>query len=400
MSADGTGKRTVRDLDAAGLRVLLRADLNAPLAGGAVADDTRLRESLPTIRLLLDGGASVLVCSHLGRPGGKRAAALSLAPVAARLAALLGQPVAFADDCMGPAADAVARALAPGQCALLENLRFHAGEEANDAAFAAALAAHADAFVNDAFGAAHRAHASTAGVAAILPAVAGLLLEKEVRYLGGLVANPPRPFAAVVGGAKVSTKIAAIDHLLPRLDRLLLGGGMANAFLKASGLNVGASPVEDGLLDAARAILDRAAETGVAVHLPADVMVAERIAADAPAAVVPADAIPDGMMALDAGPATLDAFAAALADAAAVVWNGPLGVFELAPFADGSRGLAHALAALDAVTVVGGGETAAVVAREGLAARFTHVSTGGGASLEMLEGRTLPGVAALDDAIV
>ena len=398
MSADGTGKRTVRDLDAAGLRVLLRADLNAPLADGAVADDTRLRESLPTIRLLLDGGASVLVCSHLGRPGGKRDAALSLAPVAARLAELLGQPVAFADDCIGPAADAVARALAPGQIALLENLRFHAGEEANDAAFAAALAAHAAAFVNDAFGAAHRAHASTAGVAAILPAVVGLLLEKEVRYLGGLVANPPRPFAAVVGGAKVSTKIAAIDHLLPKLDRLLLGGGMANAFLKTSGLNVGASPVEDGLLDAARAILDRAAEAGVAVHLPADVVVAERIAADAPAAVVPAAAIPDGMMALDAGPATLDAFATALADAAAVVWNGPLGVFELAPFAGGSRGLAHALAALDAVTVVGGGETAAVVAREGLAARFTHVSTGGGASLEMLEGRTLPGVAALDDA--
>ena len=400
MSAGGTGKRTVRDLDAAGLRVLLRADLNAPLAGGAVADDTRLRESLPTIRLLLDGGASVLVCSHLGRPGGKRDAALSLAPVAERLAELLGRPVAFADDCVGPAADAVARALAPGRIALLENLRFHAGEEANDAAFAAALAAHADAFVNDAFGAAHRAHASTAGVAAILPAVAGLLLEREVRYLGGLVANPPRPFAAVVGGAKVSTKIAAIDHLLPKLDRLLLGGGMANAFLKASGLSVGASPVEDGLLDAARAILDRAAETGVAVHLPADVVVAERIAADAPAAVAPADAIPDGMMALDAGPATLDAFAAALADAAAVVWNGPLGVFELAPFAGGSRGLAHALAALDAVTVVGGGETAAVVAREGLAARFTHVSTGGGASLEMLEGRTLPGVAALDDAVV
>ncbi len=400
MSADGIGKRTVRDLDAAGLRVLLRADLNAPLDGGAVADDTRLRESLPTIRLLLDGGASVIVCSHLGRPGGKRDAALSLAPVAARLAELLGQPVAFADDCVGPAADAVARALAPGEAALLENLRFHPGEEANDAAFAAALAAHADAFVNDAFGAAHRAHASTAGVAALLPAVAGLLLEKEARYLGGLVANPPRPFAAVVGGAKVSGKIAAIDHLLPKLDRLLLGGGMANAFLKAGGANVGASPVEDGLLDAARAILDRAAAAGVAMHLPVDVVVAERIAADAPAAVVPAHAVPDGMMALDVGPATLDAFGKALADAAAVVWNGPLGVFELAPFAGGSRGLAHALAALDAVTVVGGGETAAVVAREGLAERFTHVSTGGGASLEMLEGKELPGLAALDDAVV
>ena len=398
MSADGIGKRTVRDLDAAGLRVLVRADLNAPLADGAVADDTRLRASLPTIRLLLGGGASVVVCSHLGRPGGTRDAALSLAPVAARLGELLGHPVTFADDCVGPAAEAVTRALAPGGAALLENLRFHPGEEANDAAFARALAAHADAFVNDAFGAAHRAHASTAGVAALLPAVAGLLLERETRYLGALVANPPRPFAAVVGGAKVSSKIAAIDHLLPRLDRLLLGGGMANTFLKARGARVGASLVEDGLLDDARAILDRAADMGVAVHLPADAVVAERPAADAPTAIAPADAVPDGMMALDAGPATLDAFARALADAAAVVWNGPPGVFELAPFAGGSRGLAHAIAALDATTVVGGGETAAVVAREGLAARFTHVSTGGGASLEMLEGKELPGVAALDDA--
>ena len=398
MSADGIGKRTVRDLDARGLRVLVRADLNAPLADGAVADDTRLRASLPTIRLLLDGGASVVVCSHLGRPGGTRAAALSLAPVAARLGGLLGRPVAFADDCVGPAAEAVTRALAPGEAALLENLRFHPGEEANDAAFARALAAHAAAFVNDAFGAAHRAHASTAGVAALLPAVAGLLLERETRYLGALVANPPRPFAAVVGGAKVSSKIAAIDHLLPTLDRLLLGGGMANTFLKARGARVGASLVEDGLLDAARAILERAADAGVAVHLPADAVVAGRIAADAPTAIAPADAVPDGMMALDAGPATLDAFARALADAATVVWNGPLGVFELAPFSGASRGLAHAIAALDATTVVGGGETAAVVAREGLAARFTHVSTGGGASLEMLEGKELPGVAALDDA--
>ena len=272
----------MRDLDAAGLRVLVRADLNAPLADGAVADDTRPRASLPTIRLLLDGGAAVIVCSHLGRPGGTRDAALSLAPVAARLGELLGRSVAFAEDCVGPAAEAVTRALAPGGAALLENLRFHPGEEANDAAFARALAAHADAFVNDAFGAAHRAHASTAGVAALLPAVAGLLLERETRYLGALVANPPRPFAAVVGGAKVSSKMAAIDHLLPKLDRLLLGGGMANTFLKARGARVGASLVEDGLLDDARAILDRAAGLGVAVHLPADAVVAERPAAAAP----------------------------------------------------------------------------------------------------------------------
>ena len=398
MTTDGIGKQTVRDINVRGERVLLRADLNVPLEDGAVADDTRIRESLPTIRYLVDGGASVLVCSHLGRPRGERNPDLSLAPVGERLAELLGQPVAFAEDCIGPPAVEVARGLAAGDVALLENLRFHPEEEANDRVFAAVLGTLATVYVNDAFGAAHRAHASTVGVANLLPGVAGLLLEKEVRYLGSLVADPPRPFAAIVGGAKVSTKIAAIDHLLPKLDRLLVGGGMANTFLKAKGVDVGASLVEDDLLGMARDILARADSAGVTVGLPVDAVVAARLSADAEADTVPIDAFPPDRMILDVGPATLASFEAALADAAAVVWNGPLGVFEIEQFAGGSFGLASALAELDATTVVGGGETAAVVARSGLAERFTHVSTGGGASLEMLEGRELPGVAALLDA--
>ena len=399
MTAGGAiSKRTVRDIGVEGERALLRADLNVPLADGAVADDTRIRESLPTINYLLDGGASVLLCSHLGRPRGERDPALSLAPVGRRLAELLNLPVRFVEDCVGGPAEEAARALRPGQVALLENLRFHRGEEANDPAFAASLAALASLYVNDAFGAAHRAHASTAGVARHLPAVAGLLLEKEARYLGALVADPSRPFVAIVGGAKVSTKIAAIDHLLPTLDRLLVGGGMANTFLKASGLDVGASLVEDDLLGLARDILDRAEASGVAVRLPVDAVVAAEPSPNATAATVPVDVIPPDHMILDVGPATLDSFAGALADAAAVVWNGPLGVFEIEQFARGSFGLARVLADLDATTVVGGGETAAVVARAGLARRFTHVSTGGGASLELLEGRELPGIAALLDA--
>ena len=398
MTGEGIGKQTVRDIQVGGERVLLRADLNVPLDNGAVADDTRIRESLPTIQYLVEAGASVLVCSHLGRPKGERNPDLSLAPVGERLAELLGQPVAFAGDCIGPPAVEAAHSLGRGDVALLENLRFHAGEEANDRVFAATLGTLAHVYVNDAFGAAHRAHASTAGVAAFLPGVAGLLLEKEVRYLGSLVADPPRPFAAIVGGAKVSTKIAAIDHLLPKLDRLLVGGGMANTFLKAKGVDVGASLVEDDLLEMARDILSRAAASGVAVDLPVDAVVATQLSPEAEADTVPIDAFPPDRMILDVGPATLAAFEAALSGTAAVVWNGPLGVFEIEQFAGGSFGLARVLAELDATTVVGGGETAAVVARSGLADRFTHVSTGGGASLEMLEGRELPGVAALLDA--
>ncbi|QFG04371.1 phosphoglycerate kinase [Tepidiforma bonchosmolovskayae] len=390
------GKKTVRDIDVRGRRVLVRADLNVPIENGVITDDTRIRESLPTIRYLLDHGAQVIVCSHLGRPKGPDPA-LSLAPVAGRMANLLGQEVLFAEDCVGPKAEAAVQAMGH-HVLLLENLRFHPEEEKNDPEFARQLASLAEIFVNDAFGAAHRAHASTEGVTHYLPAVAGLLMEKEVRYLGALVANPPHPFAAVVGGAKVSSKLPAIQHLLPKVDLLLVGGGMANTFLKAKGYEIGASLVEDDLLDAARAVMRDAESRGVELRLPVDVVVASRFAADAETETVPVDAVPPGYLILDIGPETVRQFADALQRAKAVVWNGPMGVFEMEPFANGSFELARAIAGLDAVTVVGGGETAAVVAAAGLQDRFTHVSTGGGASLEMLEGKTLPGVAALLDA--
>ncbi len=393
--SQGIGKKTVRDIDVRGKRVLVRADLNVPIENGVISDDTRIRESLPTIEYLLGQDARVIVCSHLGRPKGPDPA-LSLAPVAGRMANLLGREVLFAEDCIGPAAEAAVEAMGH-HVLLLENLRFHPEEEKNDPEFARQLASLAEVFVNDAFGAAHRAHASTEGVTHYLPAVAGLLMEKEVRYLGALVASPPRPFAAVVGGAKVSSKLPAIQHLLPKVDLLLVGGGMANTFLKARGLEVGASLVEDDLLDAARDLMRTAESRGVELHLPVDVIAASRFAADAETAVVPVDQVPRGYLILDIGPDTVRRYAEALRRAKAVVWNGPMGVFEMAPFAGGSFELARAIASLDAVTVVGGGETAAVVAAAGLQERFTHVSTGGGASLEMLEGKTLPGVAALLD---
>lgn len=392
----GIGKKTVRDIDVAGKRVLLRADLNVPLEDGQVIDDTRIKESLPTVEYLLAQGAKVIACSHLGRPKGVDES-LSLAPVAGRMSNLLGQDVLFAEDCVGPVAEAAVEAMG-NHVLLLENLRFHPEEEKNDREFAAQLASLADVFVNDAFGAAHRAHASTEGVTHFLPAVAGFLMEKEVRYLSALVANPPKPFAAVVGGAKVSTKIPAIDHLLPKIDMLLVGGGMANTFLKATGINVQMSLVEDEQVAAAKDILARARAAGVEVHLPVDVVAASKFAADAEALERPVADIPRGYMVLDIGRETVKEYAAALQRAKAVVWNGPMGVFEMEKFSHGSFDLARAIANLDATTVVGGGETAAVVAQAGLQARFTHVSTGGGASLEMLEGRELPGVAALMDA--
>ncbi|MGE3076835.1 MAG: phosphoglycerate kinase [Dehalococcoidia bacterium] len=394
--SDGIGKKTVRDIDVAGKRVLVRADLNVPLENRVITDDTRIQESLPTIRYLLEHGAQVIVCSHLGRPKGVDPD-LSLAPIAGRMSNLLGSEVLFAEDCVGhDAEDAVASM--GHHVLLLENLRFHPEEEKNDRAFAEQLASLADIFVNDAFGAAHRAHASTEGVTHFLPAVAGLLMEKEVRYLSALVANPPKPFAAIVGGAKVSTKIPAIDHLLPKIDMLFLGGGMANTFLKATGVNVQMSLVEDEQVEAAKNILERAKAGGVEVHMPTDVIAASGFSADAEALERGVNEIPRGYMVLDIGPQTVKAYASALKSAKAVVWNGPMGVFEMEKFSHGSFDLARAVAALDATTVVGGGETAAVVALTGLHSRFTHVSTGGGASLEMLEGKELPGVAALMDA--
>lgn len=390
------GKLTVRDVAVEGERVLVRSDLNVPLEDGVITDDSRIKASLPTIRYLLDHDARVIVCSHLGRPKGYDER-LSLAPVAGRMANLLDREVLLASDCVGPEAERAVESMGDN-ILLLENLRFHPEEEANDPGFARQLASLADVYVDDAFGASHRAHASTEGVTHYLPAVAGLLMESEVRYLSALVADPPKPFAAVVGGAKVSTKIPAIEHLLPKIDMLLLGGGMANTFLKASGLDVGMSLVESDQVDEAKRILADAKERGVEVRLPVDVVAAERFEADAGHRTVAANAVPNGYMILDIGPETVAQYAAALSTMAAVVWNGPMGVFEMPAFAEGSHGLARAIANLHATTVVGGGETAAVVHELGLEREFSHVSTGGGASLEILEGRTLPGVAALKDA--
>jgi phosphoglycerate kinase len=397
MSGSAIGKKTVRDIDVAGKRVLLRADLNVPLADGGVADDSRIVASLPTIRFLLERGCSVVVCSHLGRPKGPDPA-LSLRPVAVRLQELLGAPVEFAGDCSDAATMEAVAGLEPGRVAMIENLRFHPEEEANDEGFAKSLARFGEIYVNDAFGAAHRAHASTEGVARFLPAVAGLLLENEVRYLGSLVADPPRPFAAIIGGAKVSSKMAAVKHLLPRVDMMAIGGGMANTFLKAQGHEVGRSLVEDGLVPTAAGIIEKARELGRQLLLPSDVVVADAINAPQSARVVDVDSVESGAMIVDIGPRTVEAYLEALRGCRAIVWNGPMGIFETPAFARGSFALARGVAALEATTVVGGGETAQLVNDAGVAGSITHVSTGGGASLEMLEGKPLPGVEALMDA--
>jgi phosphoglycerate kinase len=393
-------KKTVRDVDVREKRVLVRVDYNVPLDRETrrILDDSRIRATLPTVNYLREQRARLILCSHLGRPDGKVVESLRLAPVAARLGELLGTEVATADDCIGPDAEEAARSLKPGDVLLLENLRFHPEEEKNDPAFARALASLAEVYVNDAFGTAHRAHASTAGVAAYLPAVAGFLMEKELDYLGRAVGNPERPFAAIIGGAKVSTKMGVLRNLLHRVDCLLVGGGMASTFLKGQGFAVGESLVEDDQLDAAGDILTEAESRGVPLLLPTDVVVADRFAADAQCRTVPVASVPDGWRIMDIGADTLTTFRDALEDCKTVVWNGPVGVAEFAQFSEGSLGLALAMAELDATTIVGGGETVALIEQAGLADRFSHVSTGGGASLEFLEGRVLPGVAALLDA--
>ncbi len=392
--------RSVRDLDIAGKRVLVRVDFNVPLLpDGSVGDDTRLRASLPTIRYLLEQGAAVISMSHLGRPKGGPDPKLSLRPVAARLAELLGQPVQFAPDCVGAETVALARSLRPGQVLLLENLRFHPEEERNDPAFAQQLAALADLYVNDAFGAAHRAHASTAAIARLLPSAAGLLMQREIEVLSGLLEAPKKPFGAIIGGAKISSKIGVLEQLLARIDLLVLGGAMANTFLKAQGYAVGASLVEDGQLAVARQTLLTAEQRGVQVILPVDVVIADRFAADAALQVVAVDGILPGWTVLDVGPQTVERIRQAVARCATVLWNGPLGMFEFPAFAGGTLAVAHMLADNpDIVSVVGGGESVAAVEQAGLSDRITHVSTGGGASLELLEGKTLPGVAALAQA--
>jgi len=392
-------KKTVRDIDVDGKRVLVRVDFNVPIdkETGRILDDTRIRAALPTIAYLREHGAKTVLVSHLGRPDGKVVESMRMAPVAARLSELTGTAVPRATDVVGASARAVVAAVEPGGVAMLENVRFEPGEERDDPALAKQLASFADVYVNDAFGTAHRAHASTAGVAAYVPAVAGLLMEKEIEYLGRVVSDPERPVAAIIGGAKISSKIAVLQHLLSKVDVLLIGGGMASTFLKAQGVEVGSSLVEDDRLATAREVMEDASRRGVALGLPVDVVVGDRFSADAAARTVGASKVTPGWMILDVGPKTVADYEAKLHGAMTVVWNGPLGVAEWDAFAQGSRTVARFLAGLDATVVIGGGETVALVQQLGLAERYAHVSTGGGASLEFLEGKELPGVAALLD---
>ncbi len=393
-------KQTIEDIPVDGRTVLVRVDYNVPFRPGTVhiSDDSRIAASLPTLRYLLERGCRLIVCSHLGRPRGRVVEDLRMAPVSARLAELLGAPVRQLDDCVGPDVMDAVYAMRPGEVVMLENLRFHAGEEANDVEFATALAMPADLFVNDAFGAAHRAHASTEGVARLLPAAAGFLMAKELAMLGQALDEPRRPFAAIMGGAKVSDKIAVLESLAAKVDKLIIGGGMAATFFSAAGLPIGDSLIEEERVPFARDFIERAAESGLELRLPTDVTIADDFAQDAATRVVGVGAIPDGWRVMDVGPNSADAFARAVSDCRTVLWNGPMGVFEWQNFSRGTVRLAEALSALaDATTVVGGGSTAEAVQSLGYADAMTHVSTGGGASLEFLEGRELPGVAALPD---
>ena len=396
-------KRTLSDLDVANRRVLVRVDFNIPIEQGVeviASYDQRLRATLPTVRYLLERDCRIVLCSHLGRPGGKVVEELRLALVGDRLADLLGHPVKNLSDCIGPTTEAEVNAMAPGQIALLENLRFHPGEEKNDPEFAAGLAALADCFVMDAFAVTHRAHASTAGITALLPSAMGLLVQREVAEMGRALESPASPLAALMGGAKVSDKILVLENLLDKLDHLFIGGGMAVTFLKAQGYNVGASSIEADRLDFARDVLTRAAARNIQVHLPTDVVVADTFAAEPPASrTVPVEQVPDGWFIMDVGETTAGRFAQELQDCRTIIWNGPMGVFEMPRFSQGTRTVANAIAGRRGVTtVVGGGSTAEAVEEMGLMDGMTHVSTGGGASLEFLEGRELPGIAALPDA--
>jgi phosphoglycerate kinase len=392
-------KLSIADVPIRGRRVFIRVDFNVPLdKQGHVTDDTRIQASLPTIRHAMAEGGKVILASHLGRPGGKVDPRYTLRSVGACLSELLGKDVAIADDCVGPTVEGVIERMQEGDVLLLENLRFHAAEEKNDPLFAEQLARLADVYVNDAFGTAHRAHASTVGMTKFLPtAVAGLLMQAELSHLGQLLANPGHPYVAILGGAKVSDKIGLIFNLLPKLDRVLIGGGMAYTFLVAQGKSVGKSLVETDKVDAARDILTKATSLGVVIQLPEDHVIVERLDASATAQIVPCDGIPSEWMGVDIGPRTVEAFAKAIDEAKTVVWNGPMGVFEMPPFAHGTNSVAMAVASAQATTIVGGGDSVAAVNQAGVAERITHISTGGGAFLEFLEGRELPGVTALTD---
>lgn len=393
-------KMTVRDINPEGKRVFVRVDFNVPMDDlGQVDDDTRIRGAVPTIEYLLEKGASVILASHLGRPKGKRVEAFSLRPVSRRLEEILGSPVSMADDAIGPATRRAVERLQPGQILLLENLRFHAAEELDDGEFARELASYADIYVNDAFGAAHRAHASTHAIASFLPAVAGLLMEREIQTLTELLASPGHPFVAVIGGAKISSKIGVLQHLTSLADAFIVGGAMANTLLQARSMDIGDSLAETDKLDVAREFLEAAAVHRVDVHLPSDVVVAEAVEPDAENRVIDITAgVPEGWKIVDVGPESLAVFSAVVKRAKTILWNGPLGVFEVPPFDAGTVALAHAIADSEALSVMGGGDSISAIERADVAAGMSHISTGGGATLEFLEGRELPGIHVLRDA--
>src|SRR5512141_2391220 len=387
-------KKTVKDIDLKGKRVFMRVDFNVPMAEGKVTDDKRIKAALPTIKYVLDQGASLLLASHLGRPKGGPDPEFSLKAASEVLAGHLGIPVKMAPDCVGPEVEAMAKDLKPGEVIMLENTRFHAGEEKNDLELAKQMAALGDVYVNDAFGSAHRAHSSTEGVARFLPAVSGFLMEQELEYLGRAALNPEHPYIGILGGAKISDKIAVVENLLAKCDKLIIGGGMANTFLAAKGCNMQDSLVEAGSVDAARSILSK---SGNRLLLPVDAVIADKFEADANSKVVDVDKIPASWRMMDIGPKSIEAFKAALKGAKLIVWNGPMGVFEMPKFAEGTFAIAKILADSGATTVIGGGDSASAVKKAGVAKKMTHVSTGGGASLEFLAGKELPGVAALND---
>ena len=391
-------KKTVKDIDVKDKKVLVRCDFNVPLdADLNITDETRINAALPTIKYLLDNGAAVILCSHLGRPKGEFNMKYSLAPVAKSLSGKLGFDVKLAKDVVGPDAKALAAAVKPGKAVLLENVRFMAGEEKNDPELSKELASLADIYVSDAFGTVHRAHSSTAGVASYLPAVAGFLIGKELDFLGGAISNPARPFVAILGGAKVKDKIGVITNLLEKVDALLIGGGMAYTFIKAQGGKIGGSLLDEERIDLAKELLEKAKAKGVKLLLPVDNLAGDAFSNDCNIKVVDAYDIPDGFQGMDIGPKSIELFSAEIANAKTVVWNGPMGVFEMPNFAEGTLAIAKALAASDATTIIGGGDSAAAVTQMGLADKMSHISTGGGASLEFLEGKELPGVAALND---